>query len=154
MSEALDYLAFELFRTFARFEYALKITGFDYGDGAAKPNWRAFAESESVRNIFDNPTDNVLKTAIEYILTHPPKKQTIENGVLTWNEHPPSTDLQSDLVLTYVRRVRNNLFHGGKFNGRWFEPERSEELLKHSLTILHWCQKRSHDVGEAYRNGE
>ena len=98
MSGALDCLAFEFFRTFARFEYALKVTGFHYGDGAAEPNWRAFAESESVRNIFDNPTDNVLKTAIEYILTHPPKKQSIENGVLTWNEHLPSTDLQSDLV--------------------------------------------------------
>ena len=84
MREALDCLAFELFRTFARFEYALKVTEFHHGGGDAKPNWRAFAESESVLNIFDNPADNVLKTAIEHILTHPPKKQTIENGVLTW----------------------------------------------------------------------
>jgi len=46
---------------------------------------------------------------------------------------PPETDLRSDLVLQYVRRVRNNFFHDGKFSGRWFEPERSTLLLKHSL---------------------
>jgi len=59
--------------------------------------------------------------------------------------------MQSDLVLQYVRRVRNNLFHGGKFNGRWFEPERSAELLIHCLTILNACLEVSPEVGEAYR---
>src|SRR3546814_18633912 len=56
-----------------------------------------------------------------------------------WSSDVCSSDLRSDFVLTYVRRVRNNLFHGGKFNGRWFEPQRSEQLLKHSLTILRAC---------------
>jgi hypothetical protein len=31
-----------------------------------------------------------------------------------------STTTVSDLILNSVHRVRNNLFHGGKFNGRWF----------------------------------
>ncbi len=94
MNEALDYLAIELFRTFARFEYALKTAGFHCGDGRAKPNWQAFAESESVRNTFDNPTNDDLEVAIEYIRAHPPKSQEVRNGVLTWSERSPTTNLR------------------------------------------------------------
>lgn len=131
MDEILNRLAGEMFRTFARFEYALKAAGFHNGNGAAQPNWRIFAES--VSGFFDNPPDANSEAAVGYILEHPPKKQTINDGSLAWSEVAPNTDLQSDLVLQYVRRVRNNLFHGGKFNGRWFEPERSEQLLTHCL---------------------
>ena len=153
MNDTLDCVATTFFRTFARFEYALKATGFHRGEGRTTPNWRKFAESESVRNILGNPADNGLKAAIEYILAHPPKEQVVRDGILTWNESPPQTNLQSDLILMYVRRVRNNLFHGGKFNGRWFEPERSKELLMHSLTILERCRAASHEVDDAYHNG-
>jgi hypothetical protein len=150
MEEALNQLAGDMFRTFARFEYALKAAGFHEGDGAAKADWRAFAES--VSGLFDNPADPRLKEAVEYVLRHPPKKQIIEEGALVWGEVAPDTDLQADLVLQYVRRVRNNLFHGGKFNGQWFEPERSELLLRHCLTILHACRNASAGVGQAYDN--
>lgn len=79
-----------------------------------------------------------------------PKRQIVDGGNLAWAPAAPSTDLRSDLVLTYVRRVRNNLFHGGKFNGRWFQPQRSEQLLKHSLTILHACLAASKNVNDAF----
>ena len=49
-----------------------------------------------------------------------------------------------------IRRVRNNLFHGGKFNGKWFEPERSEALLQHGLVILRHCGTRHSEVSKAY----
>lgn len=55
-------------------------------------------------------------------------------------------------MLLYVRRVRNNLFHGGKFNGRRFAPERSELLLRHSLTIHRACIDASEDVHQAFHN--
>jgi hypothetical protein len=42
-----------------------------------------------------------------------------------------------ELILLWVRRVRNNLFHGGKFNGHWFQPERSEQLITASLVVIH-----------------
>lgn len=146
----LDQLAGEMFRTFARFEYALKAAGFHKGDGAAEPNWRLFAESLSA--VFDDPCTLDLKEAVQYILDHPPKKQIVDAGNLAWSEAAPSTNLRSDLALTYVRRVRNNLFHGGKFNGRWFEPQRSELLLRHCLTILHTCLKASDDVRRAFHS--
>jgi hypothetical protein len=111
MPQQLDRLATEMFRTFARFEYALKAAGFHNGDGAAKANWRSFAES--VPAAFNNPRDPALNEAVRYILNHPPKKQIITNGTLAWSEAAPNTDLESDLVLICLRRVRNNLHHGG-----------------------------------------
>ncbi len=150
MEHELNMLATNLFRTFARFEYALKAAGFHNGDGPADPNWRGFAVS--VAAIFDEPQDEALKEAVAYMLEHPPNKQMVEDGVLSWDAAPPQTDLQSDRVLLYVRRVRNNLFHGGKFNGRWFAPERSAELLRHSLTILNACLAASEPVNEAYHS--
>lgn len=80
MSQSLDQLATEMFRTFARFEYALKAVGFHNGDGAAEPNWRSFAQS--IPDLLDDPGDPDLAAAVCYILDHPPKKQTIANGVL------------------------------------------------------------------------
>ncbi len=150
MHATLDELAAELFRTFARFEYALKAAGFHNGDGNAEPNWRSFAES--IPGLFDGPTEAPLKVAVNYILEHPPKKQVIAAGILTWTEAAPQTDLQTDRVLLYVRRVRNNLFHGGKFNGHWFAPQRSEALLRHSLEILHACLRASPNVQQAFGN--
>jgi hypothetical protein len=150
MDRDLDRLAADMFRTFARFEYALKAAGFHNGDGPAEPDWRAF--TESVSNLFDGPAGGAFTEAVGYILMHPPRKQVIRAGRLAWSDAAPSTNIQSDLVLQYVRRVRNNLFHGGKFNGRWFEPERSAQLLTHCLTILTACLEASPAVGEAYRN--
>jgi hypothetical protein len=80
------------------------------------------------------------------------KKQTIADGILAWNDSVPNTDSESDRVLIYVRRVRNNLFHGGKFNGRWFEPERSELLLGHCLTVLQACLAASPDLNTAFHS--
>jgi len=150
METELNRLAAELFRTFARFEYALKAAGFHKGDGAAEANWREFAVSTA--SLFDNPQDEAFREAIAYILEHPPNKQMVEEGLLTWDASVPQTDLQSDRVLIYVRRVRNNLFHGGKFNGHWFAPQRSADLLRHSLTILNACLVASEPVNEAYHN--
>ena len=149
MEEELDRLASEMFRTFARFEYALKAAGFHYGEGPAEPNWRAFAQS--IPEALKSPKIP-LAEAVAYILKHPPKKQMVIDDELQWSEAPPETDLHSDLVLLYVRRVRNNLFHGGKFNGKWFEPERSEQLLRHSLTVLNACLDASAPLRDAYSN--
>jgi hypothetical protein len=149
MREALEQFASQMFRTFARFEYALKAAGYHKGEGNAEPDWSKFAAS--VSSLFENPSDPSLSEAISYILSHPPKKQLIIGGSLAWSEVEPTANIQADLVLQYVRRVRNNLFHGGKFNDRWFEPERSELLLKHCLTILNACRNASQDVRKAYK---
>lgn len=146
----LERLAVRLFKEFARFEYALKAANFHNGDGDAEPNWRNFALS--VEDALTHPQSDALREAIKYMLTHPPKKQVIRAGALDWDTVVPNANSRADLVLLYVRRVRNNLFHGGKFSGRWFDPERSEELLRHSLVILEACLAASPQVREAYNH--
>jgi hypothetical protein len=144
----LNELSQEVFRTFARCEYALKAAGFHCGDGDANVNWRNFAVS--IEHAFANPHDPVFANAITYILAQPPKKQVVKNGQFQWEAAIPPTNSRADLVLLYVRRVRNNLFHGGKFNGHWFEPQRSGDLLRHSLVILKAAVQASALVNAAY----
>lgn len=143
-------LSVKVFRVFARFEYALKAAGFHYGEGKAKPNWQKYACS--IGNALEEPDTKELQEAIQYILEHPPKAQVIRNDGIGWDEVEPSHNSRTDLILLYVRRVRNNLFHGGKFYGHWFEPARDRDLLKHSLTILDACLAASDSVRNAYED--
>lgn len=115
---------------------------------SAEANWRKFALE--VDGLIANPTTKDLREAIDFFFNAPPKKQVIVGGVIQWEISEPTTNSQADKLLIYVRRVRNNLFHGGKFNGHWFEPERSEPLLRHSLTILTACVESVPAVREAY----
>lgn len=144
----LDDLASEFFRVFSRMEYALKATGFHGGDGDAKADWGKFAKQ--IEHLFVNPSDDDLRRAISFILSYPPKKQKIVGGVLTWETCPISSNSRAYKLLMYVCRVRNNLFHGGKFSGQWFEPERSEPLLRNCLTILQAAIEGVPRVREAY----
>jgi hypothetical protein len=109
MNKELDDLAVQMFRTFSRFEYALKAVGFHTDN--AEPNWTAFACS--LPNLFSAVDDPSLRDAVKYMLSHPPKKQVVSNGKLDWSNQSPDSRCHTDLILLYVRRVRNNLFHGG-----------------------------------------
>jgi hypothetical protein len=43
-------------------------------------------------------------------------------------------------LLIYIRRMRNNLFHGGKSQpGSPMQVDRNANLLRHGLTILAEC---------------
>jgi len=145
----LNQSAIQLFWKFARIEYALKATKFHYGDGDARPNWNKFASS--VRGVLEN--DPAIAVAIKYMSEKPPKKQIILNDYLQWEDVTPNASKTHE-ILSCVLRVRNNLFHGGKFNGRWFKPERSKELLLHSLSILDACLLASPRVKEAFENDD
>lgn len=132
--DQLHALAFEFFQEFARCEYCLKAVGLlepKRRDPTA--DWGAFAAE--VRPVIESP-DASLSPAIDYYLQHPPKKQALVNDALTWVDSVPNHNCQAELVLRLVCRVRNNLFHGGKFNGNWFAPQRSEELLSYGIQIL------------------
>lgn len=130
-------LIFEFFLVFSRFEYALKSSGFSKGDeNGISPNWDKFASS--IRSTFIKTNSEDLNNAVEYLLNHPPKKQILTSSILAFKnrESIDNLDLVFKLKL-YICDIRNNLFHGGKFDGE-FEPEvsRNHTLLKHSLTIL------------------
>lgn len=144
----IDELAFTFFKIYSRTEYALKASGYlKNSDGDAEANWRKFAlaiDSNALRQ------QKEVAVAIDHLEKEPPKKQVARNGILEWEPANPSTNLDVDRLLIYVRRVRNNVFHGGKFNGKWFEPERSEELIRCSLIILVACIDAVNNVKTAY----
>lgn len=148
-AEQLDSLAYQFFKEFSRCEYCLKAVGFRHQSRGAKANWNTFAAT--LTEVFEKPPTNEFKAAIEKFLSKPPKKQVVVDEHLDWDETLPEAKSKAELVLLLVCRVRNNLFHGGKFNGRWFEPERSNELLSASLTILDTCVRASPLVEEAYQ---
>lgn len=146
-ADLLDDIAIELFRRFARMEYALKAAGFHNGDGKAEANWDKFG-CEIKGKLEADPE---ITDAVDYMTKSPPKKQIVHNGQLEWESPTPNASKTHELLLC-VRRVRNNLFHGGKFNGHWFAPERSEELLRHSLKILDACLRASPKLNEAFES--
>ena len=105
----LDNLVKELFFKFARIEYALKASGFhEGGEGGVRANWDSFAIS--VDGCIENSPAS--KEAAEYLTKNPPKKQILENGSLAWKIVPECLN-RTQNILHCVRRVRNNLFHGG-----------------------------------------
>jgi hypothetical protein len=145
---SINELAYEFFREFARCEYCLKAVGLRENTRDARANWGAFAND--IRQTLEAPNSEALKLAVDYYLGNPPKKQVVHHDRLEWEPTLPDHAHQAELVLRLVCRVRNNLFHGGKFNGHWFEPERSEELLSHGLVILRECVAIHPRVREAY----
>lgn len=144
----IESLCFEFFREFSRYEYCLKATQPKYQDGNAMANWDLFAKD--VEQVFASSKDSDFIAAIDYFTKHPPKKQVVKNGALEWDANPLEERSVALKMFVLIRRVRNNLFHGGKFNGKWFEPERSEALMKHALVILKICGQSHPDVSKAY----
>lgn len=155
-------LLLNFFLTFSRFEYALKASNYFIRPNAttnnalrhsdAKPDWDRF--SVSLRDTFQKEKNQQLLEACEYIIESPPRKQVIVNNGVAW-ESPIRPEYETDIefILRMVRCIRNNLFHGGKFNpaNEAFEQkERTKKLLECSLIILGECLSLAADVKEAY----
>lgn len=135
MSTELDQLAFRFFQLFAQYEYALKTMGYGRAANAdaAEADWDRFANDVGVLLVRDKDPDVV--AARTYLFENPPKRQVWVNGSVAWAA-VPHNERSAQILFAHIRRVRNNLYHGGKFNGRWIEPDRSAELISKSLTLL------------------
>jgi hypothetical protein len=132
-------------------EYALKTTGLLIKEnGPAEANWQRFADK--IDPALAIATDTDLKAAIAFVLTEPPRKQAVQGGKLKWIAGDPGSQSRARLLVIYVCRIRNNLFHGGKFNGTWFDPERSEKLLQAALVILRYFSDVNDDVRTAFHS--
>ena len=144
-------LACEFLGVFARYEFALKAVGFAAGD-PVQPAWDDY--SKFIDPAFAKITDDHVKSAVEYLLTQPPKKQVLRAGKLAWETTLLDNVARAQQVLTMVRRVRNNLFHGGKFapTEAGSDPNRDQLLVLHSLAILRACLPLHGDVEAAFSN--
>jgi len=139
---------------FARFEYALKKSRYAEGDeNGIKANWDDFAQDHD--STFKDDKTEELRSSVQYLCKQPPKKQILRNGVLDWK--PVSLNnvpLLQQLVMK-VRRTRNNLFHGGKFDhGLLEEPGRDSDLLLSCMIILEECLSLDEGVQQAFWKNE
>lgn len=86
---------------------------------------------------FDSNLNPELKKACDYILNNPPKKQYIINNVLKWKDCKIDGGTEIQRLNQYIRRIRNNLFHGGKFNNDNIpEISRNSILMTSALVVL------------------
>lgn len=147
----MDALGFDFFREFARSEYCMKAVGLrDLKRKDPTADWGAFAAELS--DLLSDPSPGELADAVAYYRRNPPLKQVLQNDLLAWDNVIPEHKSETELILRLVCRVRNNLFHGGKFNGDWFAPERSDDLLRHGLTILRAAIAAHPRMKDAYDN--
>ena len=140
MNPNLDHLAFNFFKLFARFEATLKEREFyRVKDGRIVVDWDRFANEVVGQGFLVDLGDKA--TSAVYILESPPKKQGPNSeGKIVWLD-VSANDRSPQALIAHIRRMRNNLYHGGKFNGTWFDPERSERLLAHGLAVLEHYSK-------------
>ena len=125
---------------FSRIEYSLKLSGkyaLEKRNGV-EADWDKFAKDHDTD--FDCKRTIHLQKAVKYLLDQPPHKQFLNNGVLNWKPtKKQKIPLFQELILS-VRRVRNNLFHGGKFQSMDVkDPGRNSDLLESSIIILNEC---------------
>ena len=140
MSVEIDQLAFRFFKVFAQCEYALKAMGYGRAAyaGAAEADWDRFANE--VGSLLLGNVDPAIVAARTYLFENPPKRQVWTNAGVVWGE-VPNNERSAQILFSHIRRVRNNLYHGGKFNGRWIDPDRSVELMSKSLQLLDYLIK-------------
>lgn len=128
-----DFLA-----VFARAEYALKAGGFAkaVGGDRAAADWTKFAKN--VSSGFDREASPELSRAVTYLITNPPQRQTyqVEND-LGWGAVPVKSNAShAERLVEYVKCVRNNLFHGGKYLPVPASAPDRDFLLLSSMVVL------------------
>ncbi len=134
-------LACECLAVFARVEYALKATG-EYaagGEDGVSANWDRFAND--IDESFCAVEDERFWSAVDYLLTHPPRKQVLRQGTTIFvNQQIDTNQSKAQQTLLMIRSVRNNLFHGGKHlpHGEQ-EAGRNARLVSSALTVLKHC---------------
>ena len=141
-------LIFEFFISISRFECALKYTTEFVGGGEERvqPNWDKFVKS--IAEKYEQNKNAEVNSAVDYIINYPPKLQVLRNGELRWRERPfPENTPEIKKLSQHIRDIRNNLFHGSKFHGRYVEEtSRHYKLLKNAIIILNYWLSLSDEV--------
>ena len=143
-AEELPTGAEKFFKTFSRFEFALKECHFLLG-GTTKAfaDWPAFGTA--LTGAFFKEVHSSGRAHL--LLTKPPKTQLTRDGTLDFEKAPPPKNTQQ--LLEAVCRVRNNLFHGGKHgdpDANSCDPFRNERLITEAQWILEFALEHNEDV--------
>ena len=130
-------------------EYALKQKGFLINGMAganAQASWHEFAKSPGGEFFRDTQKDS----DVAAFCAKPPKKQVVdENGSPCWKDVAPVSDNAS--LFTALRRLRNNLFHGGKSDNPG--DERNIFLFRAGIEIIRASLDCSPDLKQVFEDG-
>ncbi|WP_125997908.1 hypothetical protein [Sphingobium yanoikuyae] len=130
-------LVYEFVAAFMRFEYAMKATDYcrqgNYNN--AEPNWNDLKTKLGPLILDSNPKT---KAAVRYLNRWPPKVQKYESGQAIFREVPLVGETNGGRAIEAAKRVRNNLFHGGKHTAH-SKPKRDENLIRCAIKILDAC---------------
>jgi hypothetical protein len=142
-ANALPDRSDELFRIFARFEFALKMAGFcKMRNNAVVLDWDCFANSNQIGKKF---FDHVCEAEVcPTLIGSPPKSETIADGAWGFNCVVAKPTSPQELFGA-LRRVRNNLFHGGKYFDD--DNDRNEKLVSDAISVLLLAAECHTDVG-------
>ncbi|WP_217574797.1 hypothetical protein [Mesorhizobium sp. GbtcB19] len=121
----------ELLHVFTRFEYALKDAGFGRAGSknAVEADWDRFASKELKKPFF---AAVAAKGLAPTLMANPPSRQILQGSTLAWETVTPPANV-TDLLVA-VRRVRNNLVHGGKSGDP--DSDRNEKLVAEAIEVL------------------
>ncbi len=147
----LPKMTIEFFAVFSRFECALKRAGFlkRGRKDAAEADWDKFAQEldgRSGNRFLDRVPDSELRKK-------PPKRQIVTaDGALDFGQ--ACTIRSTTDLFVAVRRVRNNLFHGGKYpSGPVDDAERNEKLLRAAIGVLDLALEACPCVSKCFQEG-
>jgi hypothetical protein len=139
MNNVPSYLALEFLQAFSHFEFALKrVDRFCKGKegGDAMPNWDHFGGGAAALLEARLQSEGRLQNAVALLVDQPPKKEIVVNGVAVFQDDATlGGNSTGEKLLLAVRRVRNNLFHGGKHQSeRYYGHDKA--LVEQSLVVL------------------
>lgn len=131
-----------LFKVMMRLEFALKEIGYCKiaGSQNAEVDWDRFANKRLGAPFFDSirAEDNV-----KVLLETPPKRQIVgDQGNLCWKPMAAVSNIQE--LVGSIRRVRNNLFHGGK--GGDPDSDRNNAMVSAALFVIDAILRHDHDL--------
>lgn len=147
MSDDLNRDAYKLFSRFSRLEYALKASVYYKTDDKkfVKTDWNKFIlkNKDKLQKCI---SEESVAQSVNIILEKPPKKQRLCDGKIEWVHVDASQGSDLKNLICYIRRIRNNLFHGGKFFDNWNAGGRAHNLIKAANCIINSIVKVDPDV--------
>jgi len=148
-------LACEFFAVFSRFEYALKASGHCKLDRCretgqiqrAKPDWNNFISKMTL----SAPRGSELERAVVFLTGDDAPKVQVGPGTASddWVPRQLNGSSREQKAVDAAKRVRNNLFHGGKHSAQ--DLERNEKLVQSALLVLKECLEQNRALASWYR---
>jgi hypothetical protein len=132
----------QLFKIMMRLEFGLKEIGYcqPASGQSAEVAWDRFANERLGTSFF-----NAMKATgnVKTLLETPPKRQIFDSqGFMAWKQVGEASNIQE--LIGSLRRVRNNLFHGGKSGDP--DKDRNDALVCNSLYLIDAILQHDHDL--------